>query len=154
MLQGITLDEMDFAWKVFQDILAVGNRIHRNVEKRCLRKSRNDEECQVIPDLYHALTECESVKNTFNEIKGIVESFLNRRIESKNLIFLDFSHRKRKRLKLTLWFVVKSLYLMHVKKFFNKDQLIGEMRRELDWNILMARVVGSLDDMEILKQKL
>ena len=153
MLQGVTPEEKDFAWKVSQDMLPVGKRIHRNVEKRCLRKIRN-EECQVIPDIYHVLMECESIKNTFKEIKGIVEGFLNRRLESKNLIFLDFSHRKRKRLKLTIWFVVKSLYLLYVKKFFNKDQLFGEMRRELDWNISMARVVGSLDDMEILKQKL
>ena len=154
LLKGITPEEKDFAWKVTQDMVAVGKRIHRNVDKRCLNKLSRDEECQVIPDIYHALMECESIKNTFQEIKTIVEGFLDRKVGSKNLIFLDFSHRQKKRLKLALWFVVKSLYLLHVQKCFNKHQLFEEIRKTLDWNISMMKLIGSLDDMVILKQRL
>ena len=51
----VLLEEKDFAWKVSQDMLAVGQRIHKNVDKRCLNKTENNKVYQVIPDLDHVL---------------------------------------------------------------------------------------------------
>ena len=39
---------------------------------------------------------------------------------------------------------------MHVKKIFNKSQLIAEMRKALTWNVDLMRVIGSLDEMKLL----
>ena len=154
MLKGITAEEKMFGWKVTQDMVAVGSRIHRKVDKRCLRNIPSKGECQIIPDLTHHLAECEAVKNGFEAIKEIVENMLEKKVETKNIILLNFNHRKRKRLKLVLWFVVKSLYLIHLQKFFNKDQLLCEIRKEVDWNLKNMRIIGALDDMQLLRLKL
>ena len=154
LTKGITAEEKNFAWKVTQDMVAIGKRIHRKVEKRCLRKISNDRQCQIIPDLNHYFVECEAVKNGFKGIKEIVESMLGKSVGEKNLILLNFTHRKRKRLKLVLWFVVKCLYLIHTMKFFNKDQIFYEIIKEIDWNLKFMNVMGALDDMQILRQKL
>ena len=38
-VKGINAEVKDFTWKLTQDMLPIGNRIHRkNVEKRCLNK--------------------------------------------------------------------------------------------------------------------
>ena len=63
MLKGVNAEEKEFIWKVIQDMVPVGRRIHRcNVEKRCLKRLTSGQECQEIPDLSHALFECESME--------------------------------------------------------------------------------------------
>lgn len=150
----LTPEEKEFGWKVTQDMVAVGIRIHRNVDKRCLRKLKNGMECQVIPNLVHVLGECEGSEDIFYAIKGIVEDMLEKKIKEQELICLDITHRKRKRIILIVWFVIKSLYLLYTNKFFNKEQVLYELRKELDWNIKNMKLVGGLDDMQILRQKL
>ena len=154
LVKGITAEEKTFSWKMTQDMLAVGKRIHRNVEKRCLRKMMNDYECQVIPDIMHHIADCEAVRDVFREIKEIAESMLDKKLETKQIVLLNFTHRKRKRLKLVLWFVVKCLYLIHTQKFFNGDQMFYKILKEIDWNLKFMKMVGALDDMQMLRNKL
>ena len=155
ILQRVSPEEKEFAWKVTQDMVAVGKRIHRrNTERRCLKKLTNGEECQYIPDLFHALMDCEGINDTFKEVTIIVEGLLDREIEGKDIIMLNFNHRNKKRLKLIIWFVVKSLYGMHIKKLFNKRQLFNEIWKELDWNVSLMKRIGALDVMILLKDKL
>ena len=97
LVKGITAEEKTFSWKMAQDVLAVGKRIHRNVEKRCLRKMMNDYECQVIPDIMHHIADCEAVRDVFREIKEIAESMLDKKLETKQIVLLNFTHRERKR---------------------------------------------------------
>ena len=108
-------------------------------------------ECQVIPNLVHVLTECEGSEDIF---KGIVEEMLDKKIEDQEIICLDFKHRKRKRTILMVWLVIKSLYLLYNNKYFNKEQVFYDLRKEIDWNIKFMKLVGGLDDMQILRQKL
>ena len=155
ILQRVSPEEKEFAWKVTQDMVAVGKRIHRrNTERRCLKKLTNGEECQYIPDLFHALMDCEGINDTFKEVTIIVEGLLDREIEGKDIIMLNFNHRNKKRLKLIIWFVVKSLYGMHIKKLFNKRQLFNEIWKELDWNVSLMKRIGAIDVMILLKDKL
>ena len=154
IIKGLTAEEKIFSWKMTQDMLPVGKRIHRKVDKRCLRKMMNDDECQVIPDIIHHIAECEAVADTFREIKVIAESMLDKTLETRHIILLNFTHRQRKRLKLVLWFVVKCLYLIHTEKFFNGNQMFFKILKELDWNIKFMKIVGALDDMQVLRNKL
>ena len=152
LLRGVNAAEKIFAWKVSQDMLPIGRRIHRaNVEKRCLLKSIDGTECQVVPDIYHAFATCSSVKQSFQFIREITGLFLKRSIDDKNLLFLSFNHRDSRKLKVAIWFVVKSLYLLYIDKLFNKTQLLAEIRRNLDWNIDHMRKIGSLDEMKIFR---
>ena len=132
----------------------VSIHFQRNAEKRCLKKLPSGEDCEVIPDLFHALMDCEGINDTFKEVTVIVEGMLDRKIEGKDIIMLNFNHRNKKRLKLIIWFVVKSLYGMHIKKLFNKRQLFNEIWKELDWNVSLMKRIGALDVMILLKDKL
>ena len=54
ILSGVNAEEKEFVWKVIQDMVPVGRRIHKkNVERRCLKVLPSGNECQVIPDLRH-----------------------------------------------------------------------------------------------------
>ena len=62
LLRGLDSEEKMFGWKVIQDMLPVGRRIHRqNVEKRCLIDMEDGSKCQIIPDIYHVLKDCNGI---------------------------------------------------------------------------------------------
>ena len=71
---------------------------------------------------------------------------------TKNLMYLDINQRKKSKLKIVLWFVVKFLYAAHMKRIFNKKQLYMEILKELEWNIIQMRRIGSLNEMRDLKE--
>ena len=50
-----------------------------------------------------------------------------------------------------LWFAVKMLYMIFIKKMFNKQQLLQEMIKELEWNLKLSRKIGSQGEMIKLK---
>lgn len=152
LLRGVNADEKVFAWKVIQDMVPVGRRIHRpNVEKRCLYKLNDDSQRQVIPDLYHALAGCPAVNESFLKVKEITCTYLGRNIDDKTLIHISFNHRDKRKVKVAVWFVVNCRFLIYVNRLFNKTQLLAEMRRILVWNIDLMRNIGSLNEMIILK---
>ena len=71
-LKGVNAEEKCFAWKISQDMLEVGNRIHRkNAQRNCQRVKDNGEKCDKIEDIYHCLTECEVIAECFMELKLI-----------------------------------------------------------------------------------
>ena len=43
------------------------------------------------------------------------------------------------------------MYIIFDKRMFNKEQILREVRKEIDWNLRLNRKVGS--DGEILKLK-
>ena len=49
-----------------------------------------------------------------------------------------------------LWFAVKMLYMIF-KKMFNKQQLLHEIVKELEWNLKLSRKIGSQGEMIKLK---
>ena len=150
LARNLNAEEKIFFWKVFQDMLPVGRRIHiANREKRCLNQLMNGN-CQVIPDMYHALKDCEGVKEAFKKIHQTTEIFLERNIKERMLTFCAFTHKKKNKLKVAVWFVIKSLYLIYIKKIQNKSQLLAEMHKALEWNLNLLKVIGCLDEMRIL----
>ena len=97
------------------------------------------------------LSKCQVVEQSFQVVKEVLSSFLGRNVSEKQVIFLSFNHRDTKKLKVGTWFVVKCLYLIYIKKIFNKTQIMAEIRKTLIWNIEHMRKIGSLDEMKILK---
>ena len=100
-------EEKEYAWKVTQDMVELGKKIHRKTDKRCLKKFTSGEEYEDIPDLFHALMDCIGNNDNFKEVKSITEAMLDRQIKGKNIIMLNFNHRNKKRLKLKVWFRLK-----------------------------------------------
>ena len=63
LLKGLTPEEKTFSWKVTQDMLPVGTRIHRNnAERRCLIDLSDGSICQELQNLEHAFRPCSMVE--------------------------------------------------------------------------------------------
>ena len=153
LLSGITAEERCFAWKLSQDMLAVGKRIfRRNAERRCLAILEDGSLCEEVQDINHAFKDCGSVFETYDMIIQVLNRLTERNIGSDLLLHLAFNHRNKRTLKCSLWFAVKTMYCIFIKKIFNKGQILREMIKEIDWNLRLNRKVGSADEMVKLKQ--
>ena len=77
--------------------------------------------------------------------------FTERIIKYELLIHLGFNHRDKFKLMCGIWFAVKMLYYIFIKKMFNKQQLLHEIIKELEWNLNLTRKIGSQGEMIKLK---
>ena len=78
-LKGLTAEEKCFAWKVQQDMLPIGSRIHRNnAERRCLIVLENGQSCQDVQTIEHLFLSCESVGNVYDNLSLILNVYLER----------------------------------------------------------------------------
>ena len=150
--KGLTALEKEFAWKVQQDMLPVGNRIHRrNAERRCLAILDNNQVCLEVETLEHRLVKCNNISPVYNILERILETYLDRVVSSKEIINLAFNHRNKKRLVCALWLSVKILYILFLDKSNNKAQIFTELIKEIDWNLSLNRKIGSQFEMRSLK---
>ena len=97
LLSGITAEERCFAWKLSQDMLAVGKRIfRRNAERRCLAILADGSLCEEIQDHDHAFKNYGSVVETYDNdmIIQVLNRLTERNISSDLLLHLAFNHSK------------------------------------------------------------
>ena len=152
LVRGLNAEERCFVWKLLQDMIPVGARIHRNnAEKRCLT-DLNGGVCQVEQTLVHCLQLCPGIQEVHNSLIEILSRFLDREVNSQQLITLSFNQRSKKRLKCALWFAVKVMFLIFQEKILNKSQMLMRAIKEIDWNLKFCRNVGSNADMILLRE--
>ena len=152
LLKGLNADEKCFVWKITQDLLPVGCRIHRrNAERRCLTLLGNGTLCQDLQTLEHTFRSCERITEVYEVIVQILNRFLGRTISFDDLIHFSFNHRSKQKLKCSLWFATKMMFKVFHLKCLNKAQLLQESVKELDWNLSMNRKIGSVREMMILR---
>ena len=152
LLKGLNSEEKCFVWKICQDMLPVGNRIHRrNAERKCLGVLDNGNICQEIQTLEHAFKSCRGVCGVYEFILQTLNTFLGQNISYDVLIHFGFNHRSKIKLKCALWFATKMLYNIFHRKLFNKIQCLRECLKTLDWNLRMQRKIGSVSVMMELR---
>ena len=155
LLKGLTPNEITFSWKVTQDMLPVGNRIHRNnAERRCLTTLIDGSICQEIQDLKHCFQLCPMVLEIYDAILVILNSFLGRNVGYSHLITYSFNHRSKQKLRCALWFAIKMMYFVYLRNSLNKEQLLKDLIKELDWNLRLNRKIGSAGEMVKLKDNI
>ena len=151
-LRKISAEEFEFVWKIQQDMLPVGARIHRrNAEKRCMMQIQTSGQCEALQTREHFFQECEGVQEVFGLIKDIIEMLLEKKVQGCKLLHFDITHRDKKKLKCALWFGVKALYKVYQDRIRNKLQLLIELQKEVEWNLKVNRQVGSFIDFMKLK---
>ena len=154
-LRRIDPEEYEFAWKIQQDMLPVGSRIHRrNVERRCLAELEGGQLCLDIQTREHLFCLCEGVSDAFESLKYIVQELLQKDVTNNKLLHLDLNHRDKKRLKSVLWLAVKALFKIYMGKVRNRAQLLKKLVKEIEWNLSMNIKVGSQVNLVYLKEKL
>ena len=152
MLKGVNAEEKCFVWKCVQDMVAVGSRIHRkNAEKRCLRMKLNGTQCLQLDTLSHNLGECENVTNIFRGLQSILKESLDKDLKINEIILFSYNHRNKKRLKMALWVATMVLYDIFIKRSMNKNQILLELVKKLDWNLAMQIHIGSYSEMMRMK---
>ena len=152
-MKGLTPEEKCFAWKVQQDMLQIGSRIHRNnAERRCLIMLENGQLCQNIQTLEHLFLSCESVGDVYDNLSYILNVYLERGVQFKDIVHFSFNHRNKKKLNCALWFAVKVMFQVFQNKSRNMAQILREVVKEIDWNIRMNRKLGSLGEILFLKE--
>ena len=152
LVKGINAEEKCFVWKCVQDMVAVGSRIHRkNAEKRCLRLKSDGTQCLTLDTLKHFLAECEMVKNIFRGLQSILKESLDKEIKINEIICFSYNHRNKKRLKMALWVATMVLYGIFIKKSLNKEQILRELVKKVDWNVSMQIYIGSYSEMMRMK---
>ena len=154
-LKGLTAEEKCFAWKVQQDMLQIGSRIHRNnAERRCLIELENGQSCQEIQTREHLFLSCESVGDVYENLSLILNVYLERVVEFKDIVHFSFNHRNKKKLNCALWFAVKVMFQVFQNKSRNRAQILRDIVKEIDWNIRMNRKLGSLGEILLLKEQI
>ena len=95
-MRGLNPEEVIFAWKLQQDMLKVGSRLHRqNAERRCLLMIDGDE-CVEIQTREHVFIDCMGVLDTVDKLKLILSRYLGKGVKDCDLIHLSFNHRNKK----------------------------------------------------------
>ena len=152
LLKGVTAEERAFAWKVSQDMLPVGNRIHRkNVERRCMTEIGNNLACLEVQNLEHLFIQCQGIVNANKAIVNVIEHYIGQKVGKNDLIYYSLNHRNKKKLVLAIWFSVKVMYRIFQDKCRNKAQLLIFAIKEINWNLKRQKYLGSLCEMLSLK---
>ena len=114
-MTGITAVEKQFGWDILQDLIHVPSRNHRRGSSKVCPQLVQDQDsdifavCGKFGDLKHSLTECLASRDKFSFLRDILETFLDRKISTEEVIFLSFRHYDEKKIRMGTWFVVKSL---------------------------------------------
>ena len=156
-MKGANPKERKFGWKMCQDMLEVGDRLHRKgSNKVCSWIQRNGVECKSLETVEHRLFLCERVRAYSNALIEVVKRMIGHDIDRKEILFLNFNVRNRGVLNVCIWFVVKAFHLVFKGKV---DQLMiwKDISKEIVWSIEnsdimldfgnMDRIKGIIDDM-------
>ena len=119
--------------------------------QRCLRLKSDGTQCLTLDTLKHFLAECEMVKNIFRGLQSILKESLDKEIKINEIICFSYNHRNKKRLKMALWVATMVLYGIFIKKSLNKEQILRELVKKVDWNVSMQIYIGSYSEMMRMK---
>ena len=151
LLRGVGVEERTFAWKMSQDMLDVGSRIHRKgAIKECkkeLDRGGTGVACNQIETLKHRPLNCETVNGCYVGLKRKMAELLGRGIEDDEIICLCFNHRNKHRLQVVIWAVVKILYQLFIREKADLGSLWNFICDEIQWNITQNIIVGSKIEM-------
>ena len=147
--KGLNAGEKEFLWKLSQDMLLIGGRIHRaNVEKEC--KNINDGvECRDIPDLMHTFVTCKGIEKDFACLKNLIKEINEAEIHTKDILTISFTNRNRQRRTILVWFIAKVMFGMFKKE--NIRNTLEHIALELEWFLHGQVSIGSCMEMNRLR---
>ena len=154
LLRSLDPHEKCFGWKMTQDLVEVGARLHRKGANKQCSKVNDGRICNHIETLEHRLFLCDSMKLMSQATKGVIEWLIGKSVDRKEIVYLNLTHRKKTTLLLCLWFTIKAMVLIFDGKTRSKNLLLSEISKEICWNISQKVVIGSRMEMKILAEYL
>ena len=127
-LRGLNAAECEFAWRLQQDLLPIGARMHRpNADRRCKMELAGNMICQETQTRQHLFMECVSVRKVFDIRRFVIKDIIRKEVTGQEVLHLSFTHRDKKKLMTGVWFAVKMMYMIYLDKNRNHAQLFREM---------------------------
>ena len=155
LLTGLDPEQKCFAWKLTQDMVAVGRRIHRKgTDKSCKRTLGNGNVCNLIDTLEHFFFDCAVIRDCGQGIGMVLSLFTGRMINEKQILSLSFNCRQRSKRKLGLWFVINAMKEMFDKKIVSKSFLWKKLLVEINPALSLQLKIGTREDISELKRLL
>ena len=136
LLRNVNPYEKCFGWKMTQDLVEVGARLHRNGANKQCAKMKDGALCNTIETLEHRLFLCENVHPLSTAVKSVIERLIGKSVDRQEILCLNLTHRKRSTLCLCLWFTIKAMVLIYNGKLLSKTKLFNEISSEIRWNLV------------------
>ena len=76
---------------------------------------------------------------------------MGKNVSFTDIIHLSFTHRDDRKLRVAVWWAVKVLYKMWMRKNQNNIQLKLDLLKEIDWNLRLKRMSKSKGELENLR---
>ena len=131
-LKFVTSLEKEFAWKMIQDLVPVNGRLHRkNSDKRCLREIQRNVLCGFIQDRSHAFISCPVILTSTNKLKSVLFEFTDKTFDDKDLLYLSFKCKNKELTFISVWLIIKYMFMIFHKKVYNYKSLFDELRKEV-----------------------
>ena len=119
VVKGITSSERCFYWKMLQDMLEIGSRMHRrDADKRCRNLLDSGDECPDLQTMVHLFQDCPVVTAARILTSNVMAAFLGSAICHEKILYLDFKHSNIHKLKCGIWFGVKVTFKIYNDKCF------------------------------------
>ena len=116
-LSEIDPGEKELVFRFIQDLVGVPARLHQKVDKRCMRKIKNNDICTSISDREHFFQSCESIRDVAQMFKSIAHKILQKKnISFKDLLHFSYRGRGKNKEKVFSWVLVKG----YKKIFYDK----------------------------------
>ena len=155
LLKGLSPADKCFGWKMVQDLVEVGARLHRRgAHRECSRIVDNGVICNGFETLEHRLCLCKAVQPLSDKTLIVLEWMLDKSIDRKELICLNITARKQSTLCICLWFIVKAMVALYNNVHLTQNNVFREIEHEILWNLNHDIVIGSKIEMGRLRSYL
>ena len=158
LLKAVNPKTKYFAWSCVQDMVPVGARLHRAQQNKLCKmdiintNSNQIVTCGKLETLRHALCECPSSNNKFELVKKILITFFGANVTTDQIIFLSLNHRNKKKMKIAIWLIVKTMYFIYTKRTADSSELVNFIRQEIVWHEKIERWFGRNSKIKDIKR--
>ena len=145
--------EKELAFKVIQDLVPVPGRLHQKVDKRCLRKMKNNVVCTSIADKEHYFHYCDSIKEASLMFKSIAHKILQKNnIQVKDLLYFSFRGRGKNREKMFSWVLIKCYKRIFYDKITDGKKIIREILLDMDFAEKSQLSISKIKEFLMIKE--
>ena len=124
--------EKELVFRFIQDLVAVPARLHQKVDKRCMRKLKNNDICTSISDREHYFQSCDSIREVALMFKSIAHKILQKKnISLKDLLHFSYRGRGKNKEKVFSWVLVKCYKKIFYDKMLDGKKIMQDILKDI-----------------------
>ena len=133
--RGLNIQEKEFMWKLVNDMLRIGDRVHwggdPNTRDKCKMISSdgsgNMKKCGEKENRRHVFDGCFYSRNKNRAIKEVLEEMTSREVSTTALIHIDIEHQSQKKRKEAVLFTVRAMRRIYLYR----EESLEDFKREV-----------------------